>query len=80
MITKQITCNRDIKGRTAANFIKQANNFKGSLFCQKGERRVNGKSLLGILSLDICKRDKVTIFCEDEFTLDIIEKFLQNGG
>lgn len=80
MITKQITCNRDIKGRAAANFIKQANNFKESFFCQKGERRVNGKSLLGILSLDICKRDKITIFCEDEFTLDIIEKFLQNGG
>ena len=37
MITKQITCNRDIKGRAAANFIKQANNFKGSFFCQKGE-------------------------------------------
>lgn len=80
MITKQIICNRNINGRTAADFVKQANNFKGSFFCQKGERRVNGKSLLGVLSLDICERDKIAIFCEDELTLDIIEKFLQNGG
>lgn len=80
MITKRIVCNRDIKGRAAADFVKQANDFKETVFCQKGERRVNGKSLLGVLSLDICKGDRIAIFCEDEFTLNIIENFLQNGG
>ena len=34
-------------------FIQKANEFKASIWIEKEERRVNAKSLLGILSLGI---------------------------
>ena len=36
-------------------FIQKANEFKSTILVEKEERRVNAKSLLGILSLGITK-------------------------
>ena len=39
--------------RPATFFIQKANEFKSSIWVEKEERRVNAKSLLGVLSLGI---------------------------
>ena len=40
-----------LHARPATFFIQKANEFKSSIWIEKEERRVNAKSLLGILSL-----------------------------
>ena len=40
-----------LHARPATFFIQKANEYKSSIWVEKEERRVNAKSLLGILSL-----------------------------
>jgi phosphocarrier protein len=42
-----------LHARPATYFIQKANEFKSSIWVEKDERRVNAKSLLGVLSLGI---------------------------
>jgi phosphocarrier protein len=48
-VTNQI----GLHARPATYFIQKANEFKSSIWVEKDERRVNAKSLLGVLSLGI---------------------------
>lgn len=79
-ISKKVICQRTLTGRTAVEFVRQTSFFKGRIYCQKGERRVNVRSLLGVLSLGIGKGDEIILFCEDDFALEIMENYLANGG
>ena len=50
---------------TAASFfIQKANEFKSSIGIEKDARRVNAKSLLGVLSLGIVKGTTVTLVAD----------------
>ena len=55
MFVKEVTVQNQVglHARPATFFIQRANEFKSSIWIEKEERRVNAKSLLGILSLGI---------------------------
>ncbi len=42
-----------LHARPATFFIQKANEYKSSIWVEKDERKVNAKSLLGVLSLGI---------------------------
>ena len=50
-----------LHARPATFLIQKANEFKCSLWIEKEERRVNAKSLLGVLSLGVAKGMTVKI-------------------
>ena len=66
MYTKEITVNNEVglHARPATYFIQKANEFKCGIWVEKEERRVNAKSLLGVLSLGIVKGTAVTLIAE----------------
>ena len=55
MFSKEVTVQNQVglHARPATFFIQKANEFKSSIWIEKDERRVNAKSLLGVLSLGI---------------------------
>ena len=53
-----------LHARPATFFIQKANSFKSSIWVEKDDRRVNAKSLLGVLSLGIVKGMTVTIYAD----------------
>ena len=53
-----------LHSRPATFFIQKANEFKSSIWVEKEERRVNAKSLLGVLSLGIVKGTAITIIAD----------------
>ena len=57
MFTQEVTVNNEVglHARPATYFIQKANEFKSGIWVEKEERRVNAKSLLGVLSLGIVK-------------------------
>ncbi|MBE6608990.1 MAG: HPr family phosphocarrier protein [Ruminococcaceae bacterium] len=59
-----ITNNIGLHARPATFFIQKANTFKSSVWIEKDERKVNAKSLLGVLSLGIAKGMVVTIIAD----------------
>lgn len=66
MITRNITMQNGVglHAGPASLFIKKANSYKSSLWVEKDDCRVNAKSLLGVLSLGICKGTSITIIAD----------------
>ncbi len=66
MISKEVVINNQVglHARPATFFIQKANEFKSSIWVEKEDRRVNAKSLLGVLSLGIVKGTPVTIIAD----------------
>jgi len=65
-----ISCNVTIKNsvglhaRPATFFIQKANSYKSSIWVEREDRRVNAKSLLGVLSLGIVKDMTITLIAD----------------
>ena len=66
MITREVTINNQVglHARPATFFIQKANEFKSVIWIEKEERRVNAKSLLGVLSLGIVKGTTINIIAD----------------
>ena len=66
MVTKEVVISNQVglHARPATFFIQKANEFKSSIWIEKEDRRVNAKSLLGVLSLGIVKGTPVTIIAD----------------
>ena len=66
MHTQMITINNEVglHARPATFFIQKANEFKSGIWVEKEERRVNAKSLLGILSLGIVGGTAIRIIAD----------------
>ena len=62
----QYTCKATLglHARPATYFIQKANEFKSGIWVEKDERRVNAKSLLGVLSLGIVKGTTITLIAD----------------
>ena len=66
MLSKEAVIQNQVglHARPATFFIQKANEFKSSIWIEKEERKVNAKSLLGVLSLGISKGTSVTIIAD----------------
>lgn len=53
-----------LHARPAANLVKTVSAFKAAIQVEKGERRVNAKSLLSLLSLGIRSGEAITFHAE----------------
>ncbi len=53
-----------LHARPATFFIQKANEFKSSIWVEKEERRVNAKSLLGVLSLGILGGTSIRVIAD----------------
>ena len=66
MVSKEVVINNQVglHARPATFFIQKANEFKSSIWVEKDERRVNVKSLLGVLSLGIVKGTTINLIAD----------------
>ena len=66
MIIKEAVINNQVglHARPATFFIQKANEFKSSIWIEKDDRKVNAKSLLGVLSLGIVKGTEIRIIAD----------------
>ena len=66
MYSKEITVTNQVGlyARPATFFIQKANEVRSTMMVEKAERKVNAKSLLGVLSLGITKGSNITISAE----------------
>ena len=66
MISREVTINNSIglHARPATFFIQKAIGYKSSVWIEKDDRRVNAKSLLGVLSLGVAQGTTVTLIAD----------------
>ena len=84
MFVKEVTVENQVglHARPATFFIQKANEFKSSIWVEKEERRVNAKSLLGVLSLGIMGGTSIRIIAggaDEEQAVDELVKLVESG-
>ena len=71
-----------LHARPATFFIQKANEFKSYIWVEKEERRVNAKSLLGVLSLGIVGGTKIDIIADgsdEQEAVDSLVALVESG-
>ena len=81
MVNKEIVvkCESGLHNRQATYFVQKANEFESSIWVESDNRKMNAKSLLGIMSLGIVTGAKVTLSAEgadSEAAIDALEALL----
>ena len=66
-----------LHARPATFFIQKANEFKSSVWVEKEERRVNAKSLLGVLSLGIVGGTSIKVIADGSDEQDAVESLIK---
>ncbi|MBQ4339343.1 MAG: HPr family phosphocarrier protein [Clostridia bacterium] len=84
MYVKDVTVQNQVglHARPATFFIQKANEFKSSIWIDKDERKVNAKSLLGVLSLGIVGGTQIRIAAngpDEEDAVDELVKLIDSG-
>lgn len=79
MYLKDVTVKNQVGlyARPATFFIQKANEFKSSVWVEKEERRVNAKSLLGVLSLGIVGGTTIRIIADGVDEQDAVDSLVK---
>lgn len=82
MITKEIVvrCESGLHNKQASYFVQKANEFDCSIWVESGSRKMNAKSLLGIMSLRIVTGATIVLSADGadaEAAMDALEVLLQ---
>ena len=66
MLSREVTIKNNVglHARPATFFIQKANSYKSAIWVEREDRRINAKSLLGVLSLGIVKGMNITIIAD----------------
>ncbi len=75
MISREVTITNAIglHARPATFFIQKANSYQSTISVEKEDRRVNAKSLLGVLSLGIAQGMTVKLIAEGQDEAEAME-------
>lgn len=82
MLTKEITvrCESGLHNKQATYFVQKANEFSCEIWIEIGTRKMNAKSLLGIMSLGIVTGAEVILSAQGsdaEAAMVALEELLQ---
>ena len=82
MFSKEVVvrCESGLHNKQATYFVQKANEFDSSIWLESGNRKMNAKSLLGIMSLGIISGSAVTLSAvgsEEEAAVTALEALLQ---
>ena len=79
MYLKDVTVKNQVglHARPATFFIQKANEFNSSVWVEKEERRVNAKSLLGVLSLGIVGGTTIRIIADGVDEQDAVDSLVK---
>lgn len=82
MYSKEVVvrCESGLHNRQATYFVQKANEFESSIWLESGNRKMNAKSLLGIMSLGIISGSTVTLSAvgtDEEAAVTALDALLQ---
>jgi catabolite repression HPr-like protein len=68
-----------LQARPAARFVQEANRFAADVFLEKDGKKVNGKSIMGLMSLAISSGTTITIMTDgrdEQEAMDVLTAFV----
>ncbi|MCF6462435.1 HPr family phosphocarrier protein [Clostridium sp. Cult1] len=84
MIRKNVILNNEVglHARPAALFVQAANKFSSNVYIELEGRKVNGKSIIGVMSLGAFHGEEITLIVNGEDEKEAMEelsKLVENG-
>lgn len=76
-----VTTRAGIHTRPAATIVNVASRYESDLFFERGTMKINGKSIMGIITLGATHQTTLTMICEgndEEALADAIEELFIN--
>ncbi|MFC3041324.1 HPr family phosphocarrier protein [Virgibacillus xinjiangensis] len=65
-----------LQARPAAQFVQEANRYSANLFLEKGGKKVNAKSIMGLMSLAVTSGEEIKIIAEGADEADAMEHLI----
>ncbi|MUK89111.1 HPr family phosphocarrier protein [Ornithinibacillus sp. L9] len=78
--TVKVELETGLQARPAAQFVQEANRYSANLFLEKEERKVNAKSIMGLMSLAITTGETITLIADgsdEEEAINHLVSFVQ---
>ena len=68
MIRKPVTIqnNMDMEDRPVAHLVQEASQYSSPVYIQVGEKHINAKSIMGMMSLNLIGGEEITVVTEGE--------------
>ena len=68
MIRKPVTIqnNMDMEDRPVAHLVQEASQYASTVYIQVGEKHINAKSIMGMMSLNLIGGEEITVVTEGE--------------
>ena len=85
MVSKTIKVNlaADAEARPVAVLVQKASQFDSKVYIQSGDRKINAKSIMGMMRLGLAQNEEVIVSAEgtDEAeAVDNLTDYLRNAG
>ena len=85
MVEKKVTVKlkTGLQARPAAHFVQEASRFTADVFIIDGEKKVNVKSIMGLMSLAIGSGKTVILAADgqdEEEAVQVLEAFMTNSN
>ncbi|WP_342528494.1 HPr family phosphocarrier protein [Chryseomicrobium sp. FSL W7-1435] len=77
--TMDVGLSNGLQARQAALFVQEANRFASDIFLEKDGKKVNAKSIMGIMSLAVGRGEEVVLYADgsdQEAAIDTLSKFI----
>lgn len=82
MVKKAVTvCREDgLEARPIAMLVQKASQFNSTIHIEVDDKKVNAKSIMGMMTLSVCSGDEVIVYAEgsdEEAAANAIEEYLK---
>lgn len=74
-----ITNSDGLRASRAAMFVQVAGRFSSQILVEKGNKKINAKSIMGVLSLGVKQGEKIFVFAngkDEEEAIAVIENLI----
>ena len=84
MIKKPVTIQFDegLDARPIALLVQEASQYSSKVYIEIGNKKINAKSIMGMMSLQLGNQDELTVVAEgddEKDAIDGVERFLIKG-
>lgn len=83
LLEKKVTVKLEtgLQARPAAQFVQEANRFQSDIFIEKDNKKINAKSIMGIMSLAVRRGEEIQLVVDgvdEEEAMESLTKFIEN--
>lgn len=75
--TVEVLLETGLQARPAAQFVQEANRFSADVFLEKSGKRINAKSIMGLMTLALAQGEEVTLIADGADEEDAMTKLVE---